>query len=111
MWKKLKELLGLQTIEGIYKFPDKETNKEQIYIGQSGDVEKRLEQHVSSDKLDKKDLPDVDVKIVEGGKETRELAEQKEIEANKGVKKGKISNKRNAVRGCLNFHISKTLFF
>jgi len=97
MWKKLKELLGLGKIEGIYKFPDKGANKEKIYIGQSGDVEKRLAQHIHTGKLDKEELPEVEVKVVEGGKETRELAEQQEIEDNDGVKNGKITNERNAM--------------
>ena len=82
--------------EGIYEFAD-ESGK--TYVGQSGDIQKRLQQHMGSGKLP--EGTNVTLKGVRGGKTKRELAESDrltEIVGKEEVSKStKVSNQRNPV--------------
>ena len=61
------------------------TEKEQVYIGQSEDIARRLNEHLSNEKLDDADIEKVEIKEVNGGKLSREIEEQKEINNEGGV--------------------------
>ena len=77
-------------LEGIYEFTGKSGRK---YVGQSGDVMKRLSQHKAAGKL-----PDdavVVIREVKGGKTAREIAEQKRITDLGGV--DVLDNQRNPI--------------
>jgi RHS repeat-associated protein len=83
--------------EGIYEFVDTSGKK---YVGQSGNIAKRLQDHVRSGKLDPSQVKNVKVKEVLGGKTKREIAEQKrinEITNNVGAKSPKVSNQKNPI--------------
>jgi RHS repeat-associated protein len=91
--KGLSKLAAKKAIkEGIYEFTDSTGKK---YVGQSGDIPKRLAQHEKAGKLD----PSGNVKTTEvlGGKTTREVAEHNRIqEITGGVparQSDKVSNK------------------
>jgi RHS repeat-associated protein len=84
-------------VEGIYEFTDA-TQKGKTYVGQSGDVAGRLQQHVHSGKL----APGTTVNVtgVPGGKTAREVAEQKRINQLGGTANrpgSQTSNQRNPV--------------
>ncbi len=100
VWKKFKELFGgggKKEAAGIYSFPDKKSGKTKKYIGQSGTIKKRLQQHVQNEKLDKEDLENVDIKEVDGEKIDREIEEQKEITAQGGPNGPNLTNERNPI--------------
>lgn len=114
IWKKLKEILNFkvidsksknrkhsvksdEAIEGIYKFNDLLSDKEKIYIGQSEDIARRLNEHLSSEKLDELDIEEVEIKEVEGEKLMREIEEQKEIDKLGSVPTDNLSNKCNPI--------------
>lgn len=82
-------------VEGIYIMHDKQADKP--YIGQSGDIAERLNQHTNSGKLSEDDLADVKIIEVDGGKLLREIEEQRKIDAIDGIASKKLSNKRNPV--------------
>jgi hypothetical protein len=81
---------GFEITEGIYEF---EAASGRTYVGQSGDIAARLEQHLASGKL----LPGTSVSSVEvlGGKTAREIAEQLRINELGGIKN--LDNVRNAI--------------
>lgn len=81
---------GTQAVEGIYEFT---AASGKTYIGQSGNIAARLEQHIASGKL----LPGTSVKTTEvlGGKTAREIAEQLRINSLGGIKN--LENIRNPI--------------
>jgi hypothetical protein len=92
----VRTLIGAKAIskalEGVYEFIGTDGN---LYVGQSGDIAARMEQHVSSGKLD----PDAEVNVtpVEGGRTQREIVEQRRIDQQGGVENERVSNQRNPV--------------
>jgi len=80
---------GLAT-EGIYQFT---AASGKTYIGQSGNIAARLEQHIASGKL----LPGTSVRTTEvlGGKTAREISEQLRINSLGGIKY--LENIRNPI--------------
>jgi len=92
--KKHREAIeSTETVSGVYKFKE----KNRTYIGQSEDIAERLNQHLDDEKLEDENIDTVEIKEVEGDKLDREIEEQNEIENNRGVDGGKISNKKNAI--------------
>ncbi|MDX2053372.1 MAG: RHS repeat-associated core domain-containing protein [Polyangiaceae bacterium] len=81
---------GAQATEGIYEFIGRSGKK---YVGQSGNIPKRLEQHARSGKLP--EGAQVTSTEVLGGKTAREIAEQKRIDALGGV--SELENKVNPI--------------
>lgn len=82
-------------LEGVYEFTDTSGKK---YVGQSGDIDKRIQQHVKNGKLDPSEVKNVKTKEVLGGKTNREIAEQKRIDELGGIKPGgPLSNVRNPI--------------
>jgi RHS repeat-associated protein len=81
---------GVQAMEGIYQFT---AASGKTYIGQSGNIAARLEQHIISGKL----LPGTAVNTTEvlGGKTVREIAEQLRINSLGGIKN--LENLRNPI--------------
>ena len=75
---------GKKITEGIYDFHAKSSKR---YVGQSKDIDKRLNQHIKSGKLDKNELPNVNKTEVLGGKTKREISEQRKIDSLGGIKK------------------------
>lgn len=82
--------MEIQAVEGIYEF---EAASGKTYVGQSGDIPARIQQHIASGKL----LPGTPVKTTEvlGGKTAREIAEQLRINALGGVRN--LENIRNPI--------------
>jgi RHS repeat-associated protein len=78
--------------EGIYEFS---TASGKTYVGQSGDIAARLEQHLESGKLLEPDLSTVETTEVQGGKLAREIAEQQRIDQLGGVQA--LENIRNPI--------------
>jgi hypothetical protein len=76
--------------EGIYDFT---AASGRIYVGQSGDIAARLEQHLATGKL----LPGTTVRTMEvlGGKTAREVAEQLRITELGGIRN--LENLRNPI--------------
>jgi len=70
------DLKSVKGVEGVYDFSDA-TNPGRTYIGQSGDVGSRLDQHAKTGKL--VEGTEVNVTPVAGGKTPREVVEQKNI--------------------------------
>lgn len=86
---------GTQAVEGIYEFT---AASGKTYVGQSGNIAARLEQHIASGKL----LPGTAVKTTEvlGGKTVRETAEQLRINSLGGIYQDGIKvleNMRNPI--------------
>ncbi len=81
---------GTQAVEGIYEFT---AALGKTYVGQSGNIAARLEQHKASGKL----LPGTSVRTTEvlGGKTAREIAEQLRINSLGGIKY--LENIRNPI--------------
>ena len=73
----------VEITEGIYEFTSKSGK---TYVGQSGNIAERIEQHVASGKLLPKDLSSVKITEVLGGKTAREIAEQLRINELGGVR-------------------------
>jgi RHS repeat-associated protein len=83
--------------EGVYEFPDAKAPGK-TYVGQSGDMPSRLEQHTRSGKLE--EGANVKTTPVAGGKTTREVAETdriKELGGKSSVPGSQTSNQRNPV--------------
>ncbi len=83
--------------EGIYEFQDL-LNPGQIYVGQSGNIPQRLQQHVDSGRLGR--VEDARTTQMSGGKFAREIAEQERISELGGIPRGgggQVSNIRNPV--------------
>jgi RHS repeat-associated protein len=78
--------------EGIYEFT---AASGKTYVGQSGDIAARIDQHLASGKLLPSDLPSVKTTEVLGGKTAREVAEQVRINQLGGVKN--LENIRNPI--------------
>jgi uncharacterized protein RhaS with RHS repeats len=78
--------------EGIYEFT---AASGKTYVGQSGDIAARLEQHLASGKLLEADLSTVETTEVLGGKTAREIAEQLRINELGGV--NNLENVRNPI--------------
>jgi RHS repeat-associated protein len=78
---------------GIYEFPDL-LNPGQIYVGQSGNIDKRLKQHERSGRYQPGTATTTSVP---GNKLDREIAEQNRITALGGIDGGNVSNERNPV--------------
>jgi hypothetical protein len=72
----------LEVTEGIYQFT---AASGKTYVGQSGNIAARIEQHVASGKLLEADLSSVKITEVLGGKTAREIAEQLRINELGGV--------------------------
>ena len=81
---------GAKVVEGIYEFT---AASGKTYVGQSGNIAVRLEQHIASGKL----LPGTSARITEvmGGKTAREIAEQLRINRLGGIKY--LENIRNPI--------------
>lgn len=79
-------------VEGIYEFTAKSGKK---YVGQSGNIPRRLAEHVRSGKLCPSEVPNVTRKHVPGGKTAREIAEQQRIDDLGGIEN--LENKRNPI--------------
>jgi RHS repeat-associated protein len=69
--------------EGIYEFA---SSTGETYVGQSGNIAKRITQHLKSGKLLPQDLGTVRTTEVAGGKLMREIAEQLRIDELGGIK-------------------------
>src|SRR5208283_415596 len=77
---------------GIYQFTGK-TGKQ--YIGQSGNIGRRLKQHISQGKLPKSNACTANGTDVPGGKAAREIEEQKRLNQLGGP--GNTENQRNPI--------------
>ena len=78
--------------EGVYEVT---ATSGKTYVGQSKDVGKRLEQHVSGGKVSPDAAAKAKTTPVGGGKTAREVAEQKQINKQGGTKN--LENKRNPI--------------
>jgi hypothetical protein len=65
------------------------------YVGQSGDICRRIGEHLASGKLLEADLATLRTTAVSGGKTAREIAEQLRINELGGIKM--LENTRNAI--------------
>nr|WP_282581100.1 LysM peptidoglycan-binding domain-containing protein [Ralstonia insidiosa] len=63
--------------EGIYEF---KTTDNEPYVGQSGNIDQRLQRHVENGKLNAEDVESVQRTEVLGGKTAREIAEHQRIQ-------------------------------
>jgi RHS repeat-associated protein len=79
--------------EGIYEFT---AHTGETYVGQSGNIAARLQQHIASGKLLPQNLGTVRITEVLGGRLAREVAEQLRIDELGGI--GKLANLRNPIR-------------
>lgn len=77
---------------GTYEFTATNGKK---YIGQSGNISRRLREHKRSGMWDGK--PTVIQRPVAGGKTAREIAEQRRIDELGGIMGGRVANKRNPI--------------
>lgn len=77
--------------EGIYEFTDQKTGE--TYVGQSGDIDRRLGEHVRSGRLSRVDA--AKRTSVSGGKFAREIAEQNRINELGGI--SNLANKVNPI--------------
>ena len=83
---------ALAVKEGIYEFT---AASGYTYVGQSGNIAARLEQHLASGKLLASDLSTVQMTEVLGGKTQREIAEQLRINSLGGIQN--LENKVNPI--------------
>jgi RHS repeat-associated protein len=90
---KTKAAAKFRVKEGIYSFRD--TAKKR-YVGQSGNIDRRLRQHVATGKVTAANARHASRKEVLGGKTTREIAEQLKLDRYKR-RNIPVSNKRNPV--------------
>lgn len=67
------------------------------YVGQSGQIATRLEQHVASGKITQEVASSANVFEVLGGKTSREVAEQRMANQLGGVGTGSLANKVNPI--------------
>lgn len=81
------------TASGIYEFPDL-LNPGKTYVGQSGDVDRRLKQHERTGRYAPGTAA---VTPVPGSKLDREIAEQNRITTLGGIGGGKVSNEKNPI--------------
>jgi RHS repeat-associated protein len=78
--------------EGIYEFT---ARTGETYVGQSGNIAARIQQHTSSGFLRKEDVGTLRTTQVLGGKTAREIAEQLRINKLGGI--DKLANERNPI--------------
>jgi len=78
--------------EGIYEFT---AGSGKTYVGQSGNIPVRIQQHLGSGKLPPANLPTVSTTEVLGGKTAREIVEQLRINELGGIKN--LENIRNPI--------------
>jgi len=83
---------GRTVSEGIYEFT---ASSERQYVGQSGNMPNRINQHLSTGKLLQRDISTVRTTEVLGGKTQREVAEQLRINELGGVRN--LENTRNPI--------------
>ncbi len=83
---------NLRPKQGIYEFLDKKAGKK--YVGQSGDIPRRLQEHLRAGRLDPSDAT-LKTKEVLGGKLAREIAEQQRINQLGGI--DNLANKVNPI--------------
>jgi hypothetical protein len=81
------DVSGTLAKEGIYEFT---ASSGRTYVGQSGDIAARIEQHLASGKLNPAQLNTVRTTEVLGGKTAREVAEQLRI-----IERGGLENLEN----------------
>ena len=79
--------------EGVYEVVE----GDKTYVGQAGDIDRRLAEHVGSGKITAEAAANAKRTEVLGGKTAREVAEQKAINAKGGIKGGKVTNQRNPI--------------
>lgn len=79
--------------EGVYIYYNRKLGAH--YVGQSGDISKRLQQHINAGNLDPEDLKEVEVIAIAGGKVKREIAEQFIIKYEYGGISDELANKIN----------------
>ncbi len=95
---KLRTMRAIRRIEkakgtsGIYEFTAKSGQK---YVGQSGDIGRRIKEHLRTGRLKRSDITSVKIRKVKGGELTRRIAEQTRM--NKLGGKGVLDNARNAM--------------
>ncbi|MDB5089167.1 MAG: repeat-associated core domain protein [Mucilaginibacter sp.] len=80
--------------EGIYEFKAASGKK---YVGQSGDIGTRIEQHIASGKLLEEDLHTLQTTTVLGGKTAREIAEQMRVNSLGGIYQNGVKVLENKV--------------
>lgn len=84
--------------EGIYDFHATSSKR---YVGQSNDIDRRLQEHIKSGKLDSSELPNANRTDVPGGKTQREIAEQRRIDELGGIRNPdgskNLENNRNPI--------------
>jgi RHS repeat-associated protein len=78
--------------EGIYEFT---ASSGKTYVGQSGNISRRIGEHLASGKLLEADIATVRTTGVTGGKTAREIAEQLRINELGGIKN--LENARNPI--------------
>jgi len=78
--------------EGIYEFT---SASGKTYVGQSKNIATRIQQHIASGKLLRKDVSTIKTTQVLGGKTAREIAEQLRINKLGGIKN--LANKVNPI--------------
>jgi hypothetical protein len=84
--------LDAEGAEGIYEFS---SSNGLTYVGQTGNLARRIGQHIDSGKLLNQDLSSVRFTAVAGGKLAREIAEQTRINELGGI--ANLRNKINAL--------------
>jgi len=87
---------GAQIQEGIY-VASTTAKQGLLYVGQSGQIATRLEQHVASGKITQEVASSANVFEVLGGKTSREVAEQRMANQLGGVGTGSLANKVNPI--------------
>ena len=80
--------------KGNYEFTASSGKK---YVGQSRNIPRRIDRHLSTGKLLESDLSTVRTNEVLGGKIQREVAEQLRIDALGGIRGGALENIRNPI--------------
>jgi hypothetical protein len=92
---------GNWATEGIYEFT---TASGKTYVGQSGNITTRINQHLWSGKFLTGDIGTVRTTWVPGGRLAREVAEQRRILELGGIKGGQLANIRNPI-GARRWHL------
>jgi hypothetical protein len=78
--------------EGIYVITQEDG---QQYVGQSGNIDKRMAQHVANEKFTQAEVDAAQRTFVPGGKTNREVAEQLQVDDLGGI--DNLINERNPV--------------
>jgi len=88
----LKEVEEQAVKEGIYEFT---STSGKTYVGQSGDIDRRLLEHIRADKVTEAEAARAVRQEVMGGKTAREIAEQRRIDELGGIRN--LENKVNPI--------------